>query len=123
MPTMITVCDTCKCDGWDAKTQSETDGEALATLIETAAKNAPDVTVRRHSCLMGCQRACNVAIQSEGKLNYVLGSFTPDQDAAEGIVTYAQLHATSELGQVPYKTWPQSIKGHFVTRLPTLPKE
>lgn len=122
MTTVITVCDTCKREGWDAETQSTTDGEDFAALIETAANDAPDVTVRRHSCLMGCVRACNVAIQAKDKLTYVLGSFDPEQEAAEGVVAYAQLHAESETGQVPFRTWPQPVKGHFVTRLPTLPK-
>lgn len=122
MPTVITVCDTCKREGWDALNQSTTDGEDFAAMIESAATDVPNLTVRRHSCLMGCVRACNVAIQADDKLNYVLGSFEPEQDAADGIVAYAKLHAESETGQVPFKTWPQAIKGHFVTRLPTIPK-
>ena len=92
----------------------------MAALVETAAKSVDSVEVRRHSCLMGCDFACNVAIQSEGKLNYVLGTFEPTKDAAEGIVEYASLYAESETGQVPYKTWPQAIKGHFRARLPKL---
>ena len=63
-----------------------------------------------------------MAIQSDGKLNYTLGSFDPAQEDAEGIVAYARLHAQSETGQVPYREWPQAIKGHFVTRHPPLPK-
>lgn len=121
MTTMITVCDTCKCEGWDAETDPQTDGEKFAEMIENAAQNASGVTVRRHSCLMGCKRACNVAIQAENKLQYVLGSFAPDQESADGLVEYAQLHSQSETGQVPFKTWPTPIKGHFVTRLPILP--
>ena len=92
----------------------------MAALVETAAESVDSVEVRRHSCLMGCDFACNVAIQSEGKLNYVLGTFEPTKDAAEGIVEYACLYAESETGQVPYKTWPQAIKGHFRARLPKL---
>ena len=118
MTTTITICDTCKREGWDENTH-KTDGELLAGLIETAAKGTP-VKTRRFSCLMGCDRACNVTIQAKGKLNYTLGQFTPTPEAAEAIVAYAALHAASTSGQVPYRDWPQAIKGHFTTRHPPL---
>ncbi|MFT6224227.1 MAG: putative metal-binding protein [Paracoccaceae bacterium] len=124
MTTWITICDTCKREGWEAATSGRTDGEALAELVEAALGAQPgatDVRVRRHSCLMGCNQACNVTLQSVGKLSYTLGRFDPEPDAATGIVTYAVLHAASEKGQVPYREWPQAIKGHFVSRHPPLP--
>ena len=122
MTTWITVCDTCKREGWDPAAQPETDGERLAALIEASAQGEADVKTRRMSCLMGCKNACNVAIQAEGKLNYTLGTFEATEADAAGIVEYASLHAVSETGQVPYREWPQAIKGHFVTRHPPLPQ-
>ena len=121
MTTWITICDTCKREDWDAETHSRPHGEDLAQLVEAQAAGG-DVKTRRVSCLMGCSHGCNVAIQAPGKLAYTLGRFTPDQDAAEAIVDYAVLHATSETGQVPYREWPQGVKGHFVTRHPPLPQ-
>lgn len=118
--TVVTVCDTCKCDGWQAG-RDDTDGARLADLVEAAAADQPAVTVRRHGCLMGCAGACNVAIQGVGKIAYTLGRFDPTPEAAAGIVTYAALHADSDTGQVPFRTWPDAIKGHFVTRHPPLP--
>lgn len=123
MTTTITVCETCKCEGWDAETNPKTDGETLAELVEAAADENANISVRRHACLMGCDFACNVAIQAEGKLNYVLGKFDPTADDAQGIVDYAKLHADSEKGQVPYREWPQAIKGHFRARLPVLDQD
>jgi len=123
MTTWITICDTCKRDDWDDRAPGHTDGEAFAALIETAAEGAADVRTRRHSCLMGCARGCNVAIQAAGKLTYTVGEFEPNAEAAEAVVGYATLHAQSETGQVPYKQWPQAIKGHFVTRHPPLPEQ
>ena len=121
MTTWITICDTCKRDGWEEGDMSLTDGERLAEMVETAVNG--DVKTRRVSCLMGCAKGCNVAIQAEGKLAYTLGDFTPDPEAADGIVAYAKLHSESATGQVPYREWPQVIKGHFVTRHPPLPSE
>ena len=121
--TWITVCDTCKRDDWDAETAGRTDGEALAELVEAAAAGVEEVAVRRHSCLMGCKQGCNVAVQGREKLNYTLGRFEPLAEAAEAIVGYARLHAESATGVVPYRQWPEGVKGHFVTRHPPLPED
>jgi predicted metal-binding protein len=123
MTTWITICDTCKREGWEAGDMAQTDGESLAALIEAAATGLSDVKTRRVSCLMGCKKACNVAIQGTDKLNYTLGEFEPSAEAASGIVAYAMAHASSDTGQVPFREWPQAIKGHFVTRHPPLPKD
>jgi len=93
----------------------------MADLVESHAQGRR-VKTRRVSCLMGCSHGCNVAIQAEGKLAYTLGRFTPDTESAAAIVDYAELHADSDSGQVPFRQWPQGVKGHFVTRHPPLPK-
>ena len=101
----------------------QTDGEKLAAEIESLVPQSGPVKTRRQSCLMGCKHGCNVTIQAANKLTYTLGDFEPGTDAAEAILGYATLHATSETGQVPYRQWPQGVKGHFVTRHPPLPTE
>ena len=120
MTTWITICDTCKRDDWNADTSERPHGEDMADLIEKHAGKR-QVKTRRVSCLMGCKHGCNVAIQASGKLAYTLGNFSPDDDSARAIVDYAELHAQSDTGQVPYREWPQGVKGHFVTRHPPLP--
>jgi len=99
MTTWITICDTCKREGWEAGEKGNpTDGEIFAAFVEKAA--AGQVKTRRFSCLMGCARACNITIQAPGKISYSLGCFAP----------------------VPYRLWPEAIKGHFVSRHPPLPE-
>ncbi|MBV1868362.1 MAG: DUF1636 domain-containing protein [Marinosulfonomonas sp.] len=122
MTTWITICDTCKRDGWDQGKMTQTDGEKLASLVEAIAVNSP-VRTRRTSCMMGCKHGCNVAIQAQEKLCYTIGNFEPSTEAAEAIVAYSELHAASSTGQVPYRQWPQALKGHFVTRHQPLPKD
>lgn len=122
MTTWITVCDTCKRPEW-TEGADQTDGERLAALVEAAANGASDVKTRRVSCLMGCKHGCNVSIQAQDKLAYTLGDFEPDAYSAAGIVEYATAHAASETGQVPFRTWPQAIKGHFITRHQPIPSE
>jgi predicted metal-binding protein len=72
---------------------------------------------------MGCTRACNVAVQGAGKLNYTLGQFEVSEEAAGAIVDYAEMHSQSDTGAVPFRQWPKPIKGHFVTRHPPLPQD
>ncbi len=123
MTTWITVCDTCKREGWDAAAGEPTDGEALAELVEGCAAGAEDVRTRRVSCTMGCDRAVNITVQAKDKINYSLGTFEATEGDAEAIVEYAAKHAASETGQVPYREWPQGVKGHFVSRHQPLPEE
>lgn len=122
MTTWITICDTCKREGWDPAQGAETDGEIMAALVEQHAQGR-QVRTRRVSCLMGCSHGCNIAIQAPGKLAYTLGQFTPDGEAALAIVDYAELHASSDTGIVPYRDWPAGVKGHFITRHMPLPTE
>ena len=122
MTTWITICDTCKREGWETGDMAQTDGEILAAHIEKRAENSC-VKTRRVSCLMGCTHGCNIAIQAPGKLAYTVGKFEPDAVAADAVVTYAELHAASATGQVPYRQWPQAIKGHFITRHQPLPED
>ena len=120
MTTWITVCDTCKREGWADTGMEKTDGEVLAALVEDAAAGT-EVKTRRVSCTMGCDRACNITVQAAGKINYSLGTFAATPEDAQAIVDYAGLHAASETGQVPYRAWPQGVKGHFVSRHQPLP--
>lgn len=120
MSVTIFVCDTCNYAEGEKTKDGQTGGEMLAAAVEAAAAGRHGLTVRRQSCLMGCDRHCNVALAAAGKLSYVLGKFDPTPEAAAAVVDYAALYADSETGQVPYKQWPQGVKGHFVARIPPL---
>ncbi|SFK20852.1 Predicted metal-binding protein [Celeribacter marinus] len=127
MTTWITICETCKRDDWAARGMEHTDGELLAAEIETRA-GAAGVKTRRVACTMGCERACNIIVQGEdetgtAKMGYSLGKFDGTAEDAAAIVEYAALHAASPTGQVPFRTWPQGVKGHFVSRHLPLPTE
>ena len=103
MTTWITVCDTCKRPEWTEEA-GQTDGERLAEMVESAAINVQDVKTRRVSCMIGCKHGCNVSIQPHGKLAYTRSDLEPDTEAAAGTVEYTTPHATSETGQVPFRT-------------------
>ena len=120
MTTTIVVCDTCRYSEEEKLFGGKTGGEILCEHVEQLARDNPALAVRRQSCLMGCIRHCNAAIVAENKLAYVLGEFLPNPDSAQALVDYAALHAESDNGQVPFRHWPQGVKGHFIARIPPL---
>ncbi len=120
MPTTITVCTTCRQPAVRDDKQRTPCGEAMLESVVKAADDVDGVEVRGVPCLMGCEHGCNVAISANGKLAYVLGSFEPGEEAASALVEYAAGHAASDTGVVPFKQWPQGVKGHFVARIPPL---
>lgn len=117
MTARLIICDTCAWGPDEKVRDGRTGGEALLAEV-LAAGGRPGVTVERHSCLMGCAHSCNVALSEDGKIGYALGSFTPDAESAAALLDYAAKYAASETGQVPYREWPQGVKGHFVARIP-----
>ena len=117
--TTITVCITCRTPANKETMEGDPDGEAFLPLVEAAGEQT-GVQVRGTACLMGCEHGCNVAVQAEGKLTYVLGRFEGTEDDASAIAEFAAGHARSASGQVPFREWPQGIKGHFVSRVPPL---
>ena len=76
------------------------------------------IAVQEMPCLFACTEFCTVHLRAPGKVGYVLGRFTPDADAATALLDYALAYAESEHGRVPFKEWPQGVKGHFITRTP-----
>lgn len=90
---------------------------ALRSVQESDARYA-GVAVQEMPCLFACTDFCTIHLRAPGKVGYVLGRFTPDEEAATAILDYALHYAASEHGRVPFKQWPQGVKGHFITRTP-----
>lgn len=117
MNVELLICDSCKRGEKDG-VNPKSDGTLLAEEIIAGAGS--EITVRKHTCLMSCEKACNIALQAKGKITYVLGGFKPCSEDAQAILEYAQKYKASSTGQVPYREWPLAIKGHFIARIPPL---
>lgn len=76
------------------------------------------IDIQEMPCLFACADYCTVHLRAPGKINYVMGRFTPDEEAARAILDYAAHYAASEFGQVRFADWPEGVKGHFITRSP-----
>lgn len=120
--TTITICTTCRNADARESQQGDPTGEAFLDRVRAAAKGTP-LTVRGTACLMGCTHGCNVAVSADAKMTYVLGRFDGTSEDAEALVQYAGHHAENENGIVPFRSWPQGVKGHFVARVPPLAPE
>ena len=105
------VCDTCGFAADQKLHQGKTGGEILGAEVRRLVNGSERVEFAPHSCLMGCEHSCNVALQSPGKITYVIGAFRPTEESAAAIVEFAEKYAESETGRVPYREWPQGVKG------------
>jgi len=118
----VVVCNTCR---FSAESRDADDGkrggarlvEALHSIQTSDARYA-EVAVQEMACLFACKDYCTVHLRAPGKVSYVLGRFTPDEEAARAILDYAVHYAASEHGRVPFSQWPEGVKGHFITRSP-----
>lgn len=112
----LTICETC---GYDAEApKAERPGARLADLFEAA--NPSDIAITRTQCLMACDRACAVALQSAQKYSYVVCELPVDSCTVNDLISFARYYAASDDGTVAWKHWPDSVKGRFAARIPWL---
>jgi predicted metal-binding protein len=120
--TTLYVCETCKFTQDLREHEGRSGGEILFAALTEQLRATPlaDLQIKTTRCLMACTRHCSVHLRSPGKISYVIGDFTPDAESAATLLDYVDKYQQSATGQVPYNTWPQGIKGHFVARTPPL---
>lgn len=118
----VVVCSTCRHSAADrVDAAGVTGGAALAAALRAAHDGEPryaNVAIQEMPCLFACQDHCTVHLRAPGKIGYVLGRFVPGADSARAILDYAACYADSAIGQVPYRDWPEGVKGHFIVRTP-----
>lgn len=118
----VVACNTCRLSAEQREDADGVRGGALLVAALEAAKAADprygDVAIQQMPCLFSCTEHCSIQLRAPGKVGYMLGRFTPDAEAARAILDYAVHYAESAHGRVPFKQWPQGIKGHFIARTP-----
>lgn len=118
----VVVCSTCRVS---AEEREDADGVRGGALLAAAlrAASAGDETlvglaIEDMPCLFNCAQHCSIHLRAPGKIGYVLGRFEPTAEAARAILDYAAAYMASEEGVVPYRRWPEGVKGHFIVRVP-----
>ncbi len=76
------------------------------------------IAVEEMACLFACNEFCTVHLRAPEKIGYILGRFEPTEDSAQALLDYAKAYAASAEGQVPFREWPDGVKGHFIARTP-----
>jgi predicted metal-binding protein len=121
----VVVCTTCKYSPI-SKTgpDGRTGGEMLLAHVrdEVAERDAADVTVEAQACLWNCARPCSVVLRDATRFSYITGGHEPTRAQAQAIVDWFAAHSESERGEVPFRQWPERMKGHFIARVPPEPQ-
>jgi predicted metal-binding protein len=107
------------CGGADRDEHGQTRGERLLRQLDASVTEADtSVTLSSVRCLWACKRSCAVHVRSPGRAGYVLVELTPTAETARALLDYAALYGASVDGGVPFKQWPQPLRGHFMCRIP-----
>lgn len=114
----VVVCNTCRVSAEERETPGGVRGGALLAAALREAAAGGDVAIQEMPCLFNCAQHCSIHLRAPGKIGYVLGRFEPTAEAARAIVDYAVAYAASDEGVVPYRQWPEGVKGHFIVRVP-----
>ena len=120
-PSLV-VCSTCRHSA-EAREDAEgmRGGARLAAALR-AAKDGDarlaDLAIEEMPCLFNCTQHCSAHLRAPDKIGYVLGRFEPTAESAQALLDYAAAYLASEEGVVPYRQWPEGVKGHFIVRTP-----
>lgn len=120
-PVEIVVCETCRHPA--APEGSPPAGAVFADRLRAALSTCPDladVRLTTMRCLMSCRRPCAVHVRAPGKMAYVLGDMSPESQGVETLVAYVRAYREAADGVVPFRQWPEGVKGRFVARVPPL---
>jgi predicted metal-binding protein len=114
----LVACATCG-GAADRDEHGKTRGERLLRQLDDAVTEGDaGVSLSSVRCLWACKRSCAVHVRSPGRAGYVLVELEPTAESARALLDYAVMYGASSDGAVPFKQWPQPLRGHFLCRLP-----
>lgn len=119
----LIMCTTCR-HAADAKfgPDGRTGGETLiAHMHEAIAARGLDLPVQEQACLWNCKRHCSVILRDEARFTYMTGDHAPTRAQADAILDWFTLHGETATGEVPFRQWPDAMRGHFIARIPPVP--
>jgi predicted metal-binding protein len=117
----LVLCTTCKYDATSKLApDGRTGGETLIAHVRDALEDVArlDVHVETQACLWNCTRHCSVVVRDDTRFSYVTGGHEPSRAQAEAIIQWFDLHGETVAGDVPFRQWPDRMRGHFIARVP-----
>ncbi len=117
----IILCTTCRYSA-ESKTgpDGRTGGETLIGHVQgrLAAAGSAEVTVQTQACLWNCNRPCSVILRDTDRFTYITGGHEPTSEQADAIIQWFKAHGETASGEVPFRQWPDRMRGHFIARIP-----
>ena len=116
----IVMCSSCRHSATE-KTgpDGRTGGEILiAHMRDVIAARRSGVGLQTQVCLWNCKRHCSVVLRDDQRFTYFTGGHEPTREQAEAILDWFTAHGDSETGEVPFRQWPDRMRGHFIARIP-----
>ena len=115
----IVMCTTCR---FSAEEKSGPDGRSggetlIAHVREAILDRGSDLPIETQACLWNCKRHCSVFLRDDERFSYFTGDHVPTRVQAEAILDWFELHDKTETGEVPFRAWPDAMRGHFITRI------
>ncbi len=117
----MVFCTTCRYSpeqqfGPDGRTGGETLVAHMRDII--AERGRSDIIIQTQACLWNCRRHCSVVLRDDQRFTYFTGDHAPDREQAEAILAWFDAHGATASGEVPFRDWPQRMRGHFIARIP-----
>jgi predicted metal-binding protein len=115
------MCSTCKFpDGRKLADDGRTGGQTLIAEMRAviAEQGRSDIDVVEQTCLWNCTQSCSVAIRDTERFSYITGKHVATRAQAEAILQWFDKHGETETGEVPFREWPDAMRGHFIARIP-----
>jgi predicted metal-binding protein len=117
----VVLCSTCKFpDGRKLGDDGRTGGQTLIAALRAvlAEHGRGDVDVVEQACLWNCTQGCSVAIRDTERFSYITGRHVATREQAEAILAWFDAHGATATGEVPFREWPDAMRGHFIARIP-----
>ena len=116
----IVMCTTCRFSKEEKLApDGRTGGETLiAHMSEAVAAREGAPAIATQVCLWNCKRHCSVVLRDNERFSYFTGDHEPTREQAEAILDWFAAHGETETGEVPFRQWPDRMRGHFIARIP-----
>ena len=117
----MVFCTTCRHSAAETRgPDGRSGGETLIAHMRQVLrdKGRADVAIETQACLWNCTRHCSVILRDDHRISYVTGGHAPERAQAEAILAWFDLHGATETGEVPFRAWPDRMRGHFIARIP-----
>lgn len=117
----IVMCTTCRYSSEEkCGPDGRTGGETLIAHMRDALLARPELelAIRTQACLWNCKRHCSVILRDGERFTYVTGDHEPTREQADAILDWFAIHGQTETGEVPFRQWPDRMRGHFIARMP-----